>query len=35
MAAAAVDGALAALADFGPEAAILRELVNYLLTRDN
>jgi Geranylgeranyl pyrophosphate synthase len=35
MAAAAVAAALEALEGFGPEAAVLRELVNYLLTRDN
>ncbi len=35
MAALAVQGALAALEDFGAEAAVLREFVNYLLTRDS
>jgi geranylgeranyl diphosphate synthase type II len=35
MAAAAVAGALAALDGFGDEAAVLREFVNYLLTRDS
>lgn len=35
MADAAIAKALAALTEFGGEAAILRELVNYLLTRDS
>ncbi|MDR7865299.1 MAG: polyprenyl synthetase family protein [Sporomusaceae bacterium] len=35
MAAAAVSSALAALDGFGDEAAVLREFVNYLLTRDS
>jgi geranylgeranyl diphosphate synthase type II len=35
MAAAAVAGALAALEGFGTEAAVLREIVGYLLTRDS
>ncbi len=35
MAAAAVAAALAALEGFGPEAAVLRELVDYLLARDS
>jgi len=35
MAAAAVAGAMAALEGFGTEAAVLREFVGYLLTRDS
>lgn len=35
LAAEAVAAATGALADFGPEAAVLREMVEYLLTRDS